>query len=251
MLGERRSDFGAEAGDDVHDAFGNAGVDERFNEIENRERRVLRRFDDAGVAGDERREELPRWNCHGEVPGRDHGADADGLADRHGEFVGQLRRNGVAEHASTFTSHEVSSVDGFLCVATRFFQDLAHLASHVARVVFLALFENLRGAVKHFGAAWRRNETPLGKGAGGGVDGGVDVVLRGALEDADDFAGVGGIEVLEGLSRAGRDPFTIDEVFINAGSSDTDGLSSHEILHRQTCHASWGSGGSASGRGKG
>ena len=240
MLGERSADFGAEAGDDVHDALGNAGVDECFDEIEDRKGRVLRGLDDAGVAGDERGEELPRWNRHGEVPGRDHGANADGLADGHGELVGQLGGHGVAEHAAAFTGHEVSGVDGFLGVAACFFQDLAHFASHVAGVVFLALFKNLGGAIEHFGAAGRGNETPLGKGAGGGVDGGIDVVLRGALEDADDFAGVGWVEVLEGLSGAGRDPFTIDEVFINAGSSDTDGLSSHEILHRQTCHASWG-----------
>src|SRR6185312_4812619 len=115
-----------------------------------------------------------------------------------------------------------------------------------AGIVFLALFEDLGGAIEHFGAAGSGLETPLGKGASGGVDGGVDVVLSGALEDPDHFAGVGWVEVLEGLSGAGRDPFTIDEVFINAGSSDTDGLSSHEILHRQTCHASWAGAGSAS-----
>ncbi len=247
MLGERRADFRAEAGDDVHDALGNAGVDERFDEIEDGERRVLRGLDDAGVAGDERGEELPRRDGHGEVPWRDHGADADGLAHGHSELVGQFGGDGVAEHAAAFPGHEVSGVDGFLGVAARFFQDLAHLASHVARVVFLALFENLGGAIEHFGAARRGHETPFGEGAGGGVDGGVDVVLGGALEDADDFASVGGVEVLEGLSGAGRDPFTIDEVLINAGSSDTDGLSSHEILHRQTCHASWAAWGGASG----
>jgi len=69
MLGERRSDFGAEAGDDVDDAFRDAGVGQRLNKVEGGERRVLRGLDHAGVAADYGGQDFPRGDGHGEVPG--------------------------------------------------------------------------------------------------------------------------------------------------------------------------------------
>jgi hypothetical protein len=212
MLGERRADFGAEAGDDVDDAFRDAGVGQRLHQVEGGERSVLRGLDHAGVAADDGGQQLPRRDGHGEVPGRDHAADADGLADGHGEFVGEFGRHGRAEEAAAFAGVVVGGVDGFLHVAAGFFQHLAHFAGHVAGVVFFALDEDFGGAEDHFGATRSGNEAPLGIGALGGVDGGIHIGFVRALEDGDDFARVGGVAVFESLSAGGFDPFAVDEV---------------------------------------
>ena len=98
-----------------------------------------------------------------------------GCAHRHGELVGQLRRRGRAEQAAAFAGKVVGGVDGFLRVAARFFQDLAHLARHVAGVFFLALEQHFGGAEDDLGAARGRNQAPFGEGVAGGFDGGVHV----------------------------------------------------------------------------
>ena len=120
MSDERGAGFGAESGDDVDDSGRQAGVDQRLDEVVGGERGVFGGLDDAGVAADERGEELPRGDGHGEVPRRDHAADADRHAQRHGEFVGQLRGGGLAEEAAAFAGHVKGSVDGFLHVAAGF-----------------------------------------------------------------------------------------------------------------------------------
>ena len=217
MLGQRRADFRAEAGHDVDDAFRDAGVGQRLHQVEGGERSVLRRLDHAGVAADYGGQQLPRRDGHGEIPGRDHAADADGLADGHGELVGQLRRHGRAEEAAAFAGVVVGGVDGFLHVAAGFFQHLAHFAGHVAGVIFFALDQDLGGAEDHLGAAGRGHQTPLGEGALGRIHGGVHVCLIRPLEDGDDFARVGGIAVFESPSADGFDPFAVNEILENLG----------------------------------
>ena len=190
---------------------------QRLDEIQGRERRVLRGLDYRGVAGDQRGEELPRRDRHGEVPGRDHGADAQRLADGHGELVGQLRGDGRPEQAAAFAGSVVAAVDGFLHVAAGLLDDLAHLAGHVAGVFFLARDQELRSLVQHLGAARRRHQTPLLERLLGGLDGVVHVFLAGFLEDADHFARVGGIEVFKGSTGAARDPLAADKVLEHLG----------------------------------
>ena len=85
--------------------------------------------------------DLPGGNRHREVPRRDHGADAERLADRHRELVAQLGGNGLAVLAPPFARHEERHVDRFLHVAARLREHLAHLARHVARQRLLALGE--------------------------------------------------------------------------------------------------------------
>src|ERR1017187_82936 len=200
VLGERSAYVRAEAGHDVDDAFGKAGVGEGANQVERGEWGVLRGLDDAGVAADDGGQQLPGRDRHGKVPGRDHAADADGLAHGHGELVGHLGGDGGAEEAAAFAGVVVSGVDGFLHVTARLGEHLAHFAGHVAGVIFFALDENFGGAENHFGAARGGDEAPFGEGALGRVHGGVDVGLGGLLEDADHVARVGGIAVFESLS---------------------------------------------------
>ena len=234
MGDDGRAGVGSEAGDDVDDSGGQAGVDEALDEVVGGERSVFGGLDDAGVAADECGEELPRGDGHGEVPGGDHAADADRHADGHGELGFQFRWGGLAEEAAAFAGHVVGGVDGLLHVATGFGEDLAHLAGHVAGVLLLTLGEEFSGLVEDFGALGRGRETPALPGLGGGGDGVVDVGGGGGLEFADDVVGVGGIDVEEGLAGAGGNPLTADEVFVE--------LVGHRVLRHGICFRGCGIG---------
>ena len=214
MLDHRRAYLAAKAGDDVDYAGGNSAIGQRLHKVERRQRRVLRRLDHRGVAGDQRGEQLPRRNRHGKVPRRDHGADAQRLANRHGEFVGQLRRHGRAEQATAFAGGVVAAIDRLLHVAARLLDHLAHLAGHLLRVLFFAGDQDLRRLVQHFGTARRGDQAPLLERLFGGVHGQVDILLVGFLEDADDLAGVGRVQVLEGAAGAALHPLAADKILI-------------------------------------
>ena len=111
-----------------------------------------------------------------------------GIPERHGEFVGQLGRCGLAEEAAAFAGHVIGGVDGFLHVAAGLGEDLPHFAGHVVGVLlFAAEQENFAAAIEDFGALGRGGEPPGLPGFGGGVDGVVDVSGVRFLEFADDI----------------------------------------------------------------
>src|ERR1700686_4818891 len=149
MLSERSADFGAESGHDIDYAFGNAGIGQGLNQVEGGERSVLRRFNYAGVAANDGRQQLPRGDSHGKIPGRDHAADSDGLADGHGELVGQFGGYGGTEQAAAFAGVVVGGIDPLLDIASSFFQHLAHFASHVTGIIFLTFDQDFGSAKDH------------------------------------------------------------------------------------------------------
>ena len=65
-----------------------------------------------------------------------------GMRTLHGEFVGQLRRGGLAEEAAAFAGHVEGGVDGFLHVAAGFGEDFAHFAGHVVGELLFAAQED-------------------------------------------------------------------------------------------------------------
>ena len=70
----------AGAGDDVEDPGREAGLEREAAEHQRGQRRQLGGLEDDGVAGGERRADLPRGHVERVVPGRDRGADAERLA---------------------------------------------------------------------------------------------------------------------------------------------------------------------------
>ena len=233
MLDHRRAHFAAEAGDDVNDARGNAAVGQRLHEVQRRERRVLRRLDHRGVAGDQGREELPRRNRHREIPRRDHGADAERLANGHSKLVGQLRRHRRPKQAAAFAGGVIAAIDGFLNVTARFLDDLAHLARHQLRILFLARDQDLRRLVQHLSAARCGHQSPRLEGLLGRLDGCVHIFTIGPLEDADHLARVGRIQVLESVAGVALHPLAVDKVLINARLSA--GVNARRFLFHR-CH---------------
>ena len=79
----RRCRTRARPGDDVDDALGDPGLERELLEPQRRQRRQLGRLEHHGVAGGQRRRELPRRDRQREVPRRDQADDPERLAERH------------------------------------------------------------------------------------------------------------------------------------------------------------------------
>ena len=128
---QRRARVRPVAAHDIHHAARQSGFGQNLHQVVGRKRRIFGRLDHHGVSADQRRHHLPRRNRHRKIPRRDHPAHADGLPHAHRKFIRQLRRSGLAKQPAPFAGHVIGHVDGFLHVAARLRQDLAHLARHV------------------------------------------------------------------------------------------------------------------------
>src|SRR6185503_3935235 len=73
--------------------------------------------------------------------------------------VAQLGWNRLAVLPAALASHEERHVDGFLDVAARFGEHLAHLARHVSRQRFLVLGKELRRPEQDFRPTGRAAST--------------------------------------------------------------------------------------------
>jgi hypothetical protein len=215
MADEGRPGAGAIAGHEVDHPGRQAGVGQRLDEIDGRERRFLGRLEYDGVPADQGREDLPGGHGDRKVPGGDQPAQADRLADRHRELVAQLGRRRLAVEAAALAGHQLRHVDGFLHVAAGFGDDLAHLPRHVARKPVLALGEQLRRPEQDVGPLRGRHLTPGRVGLRGRGDGPIHIGRAGRGEAPDQIAGVRRAAILERFTRGGRDPFAIDEVGVS------------------------------------
>src|SRR6202140_4141180 len=68
VFGEWRANLGAESRNDVNYALRQASIIEHANKIESRQRSILRWLDDTSISAHQRRQKLPRRNCHREIP---------------------------------------------------------------------------------------------------------------------------------------------------------------------------------------
>src|SRR5262249_12545379 len=206
-----------------------AGIFEHLYEIERGQRRLRCGFEHHGVAAHERRDDLPRRDRHREIPGRDDRADPERLPNRHRELVSELRWDRLPEHAAPFAGDVEGHVDGFLHVATRFVQHLAHLAGHVARELLLALDDELRGLEEHLRTDWCRDQSPAGIRARRRLERRLHVAPRRFLKHTDQVVGIRRVAILERLTGRGRNPAAVDEV-VESGDGWCRG---HEIDYRR------------------
>ncbi len=114
--------------------------------------------------------------------------------------------------AAAFAGHEVGHVDRLLDVAARLPEHLAHLARHVARVLLLALDQQLRRLEDDLAALGRGRQPPAFVRGSRGPDGGVDILRVGILEQTDDITRVGRIDVRIRIATAAGDPLAADEI---------------------------------------
>ena len=90
MPRQRVADGRARARDDVQDAVRQARLRRQLREPQRRERRLRRGLQHHGVAGGERRAELPGGDDQRVVPGHDRGHDPDRLAGHERERLGPV-----------------------------------------------------------------------------------------------------------------------------------------------------------------
>ncbi len=154
------ADLTAGAGHEVDDTGREAGLGHELDDERGAVRRVARRLEDHGVAGDQGGHHLPARDGHREVPGGDDAGHADRLADGHRPLVGQLAGHGVAEHPPALAGHQVRDVDAFLDVAAGLGQDLAHLAGHRPGQALLVLGHELGEGVQDLAALGGRGAPP-------------------------------------------------------------------------------------------
>ena len=191
---------------------GKPGLGHQLDQQRRAVRRVGRRLEHDGIAGDEGGHRLPARDRHREVPGRDDPGDPERLADAHRPLVGQLGGDGVAGHPAALAGHQVGDVDAFLDVAARLGDDLAHLARHRPGEPLLVLGHQRPERVQDLATLRRGRPAPHRAGRFGGLDGHRDVGPRALLEAPDDVARVGGIAALERLAGGRIDPLPGDEV---------------------------------------
>ena len=158
------------------------------------------------------RHRLPARDGDREVPGGDDPGDAQRLADRHRPLVGQLGRDGVAEHPAAFARHQERDVDALLDVAARLGEDLAHLAGHRSRQALLVLRHQRAEPVQDLAALGGGRPAPHRPGGFGRLDRHGDIGGGALLEPPDDVSRVGGVAALEGRAARGRRPLPGDEV---------------------------------------
>ena len=97
--------------------------------------RLRRGFHDERAAGGERRARLARDHRGGEIPRRDGGDDADGLAQHHDAFVGLVAGDDVAVDALAFLGEPFDERGRVGDLALRFRQRLALLGGHDDREI--------------------------------------------------------------------------------------------------------------------
>ena len=94
--------FVTQARHDVDETGERVGFDEKAHQLERRERRRLRRFDDQRVASGEWKRQHLGEQGDGRIEGRDHADDAERLAKDEGKAFGAIVRKSVAVEAPRF-----------------------------------------------------------------------------------------------------------------------------------------------------
>ncbi len=204
----------ADAMDELDHLRWQTRLEEDLDEHRSGVRHVLGRLEDARVPAHERGKHLPRRNRERKIERCDDPGDADRPAKAHRPLVPQLRRHGVAEETAPFRRRVVRSVDPFLHVAARLGERLAHLARHQVRDLVLSPGEEVADAAKHLATFRCRRATPDVEPAFRRAHRAVDVLRGGERKLADDVGDVGGIAILEILTRRRGDPFASDEILV-------------------------------------
>src|SRR5262249_1362708 len=136
------------------------------------------------------RHDLPRGNCHGEIPWRYQPGHSNWLARADCRLVRELSLGGEPMEAAAFSSNEIGHVDSFLNVAACFLEHLAHFASHIASELFLALYKNLADLEQYFSPPRGWRFAPGRQSLGCSLNSTVDIFRGRSREPADQLSGV-------------------------------------------------------------
>ncbi len=215
MRGQRRAGLGAVPRDDVQRAFRKADLGREFGDAQQRQARVLRGLDHAGVACGEGGADAAAEDLHRVVPRHDVPGHAVRLADREHRHAG-LVRDGLAVQlvGRAGVVLEVARDGGR--IGSPLLQRLAGRARLELREFFVVRGDGLRQLHQQPPALGGGHAAPrpverVADGAARRGHGRVDV-RGGAARDAGESLAVRGIDHVDRLSGRRRDPAVVDEV---------------------------------------
>ena len=211
MVDQLGADLGAEAGDHVEDAVGNAGFLGQRREFQRAGRGEFRRLDDDGATGGKRRGAFPGHEQQRRIPGRERRDDADRLMRGVGKGVRLVDR-----HQAAF---ELVDEAAEIPPPLRMIAQLAqHLGHQLAVVAHLDLGETLgiggdevAELAHRLAARGRRHLRPRAAPHRliGGFHGLVGIGLGAARNLRPGFAAIG-IDRIEPLAIGGIDILAVD-----------------------------------------
>ena len=189
MRDDSVAEAGSGAGAEVDHALGHSGFFEQFEELRGDRRRVARGLQDDGVAADDRGQRHAGHDGAGEVPRRNHRADAERNVVQRVVLAGQLDGRLRLGEAQRFARVELAEVDGLGDVGVGFSPVLADFEDQPGHEFHLALAHECR---RRGTARLARSSTVVrlqdSKGLERGLHRWLDVLFAGLLVDADNLA---------------------------------------------------------------
>ncbi len=197
--------------DDVQNALRQAGLDEQFGNAHRHAGVALGRFEDEGVAGRDRRTDLPQRDHGGEVEGRDAGNDAKRLAHGIDIDAGTGAVGELALHHVRCADRHFHDLEAALDVALGVGNRLAVLAGEQFGQRLHFLLDQIEEFHQHAHAPLRVGGGP-GRLRGLGVFDRLAQVILGAERDLAAYRAVHGLHhVLAAAARRG-DVLTADKM---------------------------------------
>ncbi|MNP03488.1 hypothetical protein D3C76_953730 [compost metagenome] len=208
---QRAADALAATADEVQHAR-RKDLGECRRQRQHRQRRVLGRLEHHGIAGGQRRGDLPRGHHQRVVPWRDGSDHAERVAAHHAGVAGHVFAGELALLAAHGAGEEAEHIgDGGNVVLPRQMQRLAAVQCFQAGEGIGALVDGVGDGEEGGGALCRGGARPAGEGALGGFDGLGDLFDGGFGDGHQGFAG-GRIE--DRLDQALADhQLTVDQQF--------------------------------------
>ena len=185
-----------------------ASTDRQFGNRERAQGREFSRLDDDRAACSQRWRHLARDHGVGEIPGRDGGADANGLAQHQDAPRVVKLGQGLAVDALGFFGkpfHEIGAVGDF---ALGFGQRLALLSRHDATQIVLVGHQQIKPLAQDDAALLGGLVAPGRPGGVGGSDGEFGL-NRSQIGHIGQFLASGGVDHVE--AAAAFDPLTVDQ----------------------------------------
>ena len=220
VLHQAVAEGGAGTRAEIDHARRHAGFFERLEELGRDGGRIARRLQHHGIAAHRRGRRHAGCNGAGEIPGRDHRADAERDVTQVIAFAGRLHhRLGLGQDQS-LAGVKFQEVDGLAGIGLGFIVILAHFQNQPGIELQLAPAQNVRGPEQQAGAFFPARVLPRLERRERSLHRRLDVFLACLLVHADHLGGIRRIHRANLLRRAAA--FPADHQVILAAKFEAD-----------------------------
>ena len=187
----------------IQDAVGQAGRLEELGQPNGARGRGRRGLQNDGVAGDQRRGDLPGRDRQRKVPRRDARHDTERLAGGKGELCRRFGTRRVAAKAAALAGHEFDDVDAALDFSARVFDRLAFFERDQPRQLLAVSVHQARGLQQYTAPSGGGRVAPCRPGFRGGAHGRLNQLEVSRAEPAEHLVGRSRVASHQ-IGRAGR-----------------------------------------------